>query len=354
MKRSLVIVVVAPLCVILALWAWAFALRRRYDARTWPDNLGTLETAPRHFKTQPNAAGLRLTSMPTALDRGPESLRDYLKTELERSTGEIAAPPPGLAAYLREQSAQLDLIRDHILAAGEVRNADFRLHFGLTKRFVARAFMNGSWDDLHAAWLLDRPLWERQQEIPVALYTTRMLNAAAAKMPLPVPPWLDELRSFDYERRVAAAYQADTFDSRQITDQVLGEHRLMSLIDGWDAVASNADFSEQVRVRTGELLASKSCDFANDPLIRKPLPVASWNATGHALGPLKFLDWSSVARFRVEREATDKILALRRGETPSAATRCSDGTWSVSALGVKFSRDIAVRDEIKYPLAYQR
>jgi len=329
-------------------------LRRKYDSRPWPANLGTLETAPSHFiDAQPNAAGVQLTSMMALLNGDLAALNEYVKTELERRDVDIGAPPPQLARYLREHGAQLDFIRDHILAAGAISTADFRPHVELTNLFIARGFMNGAWDDLHAVWVLDRQLWQRRRGVATALLSTRMLNAAAAKMPLPVPSWLEDLRSFDYEQRVAAMYQADALDLRQTVDESLAEHRFLSLIDGWQAVAADADLAEQLRVRTGELLAAKGCDFASDPLQRKPMAVAPRNAFG-ALGALMFTGWDRVTRFRAEREATGKILALRRGETPSAKSACTDGEWLVSAGGVKFSRDIAVPHGIRFPLAYDR
>ena len=102
---------------------------------------------------------------------------------------------------------------------------------------------------------------------------------------------------------------------------------------------------------TTDLTIAKSCGVS--PM--RKMDIASWNVLAQVAVPNLTGAWQRFGRFRAELEATDKILAIRRGETPSPATRCSDGTWSVSALGLKFSKDIAVPDPgIKYPLVYQR
>src|SRR4051812_7338112 len=67
-------------------------------------------------------------------------------------------------------------------------------HMNLSKLFIVRALSKArandptAWDELHALWLLDRTLWDRPELISklIALATSRMVNAAAAKMPLPV------------------------------------------------------------------------------------------------------------------------------------------------------------------------
>ena len=62
-----------------------------------------------------------------------------------------------------------------------------------------------------------------------------------------------------------------------------------------------------------------------------------------------------LARFHVEKERTEKILQIKRGERPAATSRCTDGTWLIGdAPMLKFSRDIAVSAGAKYPLEYSR
>jgi hypothetical protein len=64
--------------------------------------------------------------------------------------------------------------------------------------------------------------------------------------------------------------------------------------------------------------------------------------------------WQRLLRFRAEREATQRVLQLRAGETPSTESQCSDGSWIVTPNSVKFSRKVPVPQGIVYPLEYSR
>src|SRR5213075_750156 len=89
----------------------------------------------------------------------------------------------------------------------------------LMKLFIARSLSKTanrdatSWDDLHANWLLAQPLLRRPELISqlVGLAGVRMTNAAAAKMPLPVPSWFNELQSFDYRHAFVGSYQNEAW-----------------------------------------------------------------------------------------------------------------------------------------------
>jgi hypothetical protein len=119
-------------------------------------------------------------------------------------------------------------------------------------------------------------------------------------------------------RNFAASYQVEAWMIRHVPLRAL-ERPFMD--------ACVLDTAEQMRVWTDDLVKNGSCDLS--PV--HPMSMASWNLVGKV------------------------ALAMRRGETPSVQTSCSDGTWLVSANEVKFSRDIAVPTPgIKYPLAYKR
>jgi len=294
---------------------------------------------------------LLLTKIAKPFAGPPKAVVDYAYVQIKRIAVDVEPPPAEVAEYLRGQSAQLDVIRDHIVHAGPINTNGARPQIALTPLFIARALTTGSWDDLHAAWMIDRPLWNRSETLFNAFTQTRMLNAAAAKMPLPAPSWFDELRAFDYMQRFAAAAQLDAWNSRRTVDEAIREHPVLALIDGWRAIAMDADFSEQVRVRTAELLAMKSCDYyGRDPLFVKPMNVASWNYLGRALQGLQFMDWRYVARYRAELEATEKTHALRAGQIPSTVSQCSDGTWIVTPRSIRFSREIG---KPQFPLAHE-
>ena len=351
MKRLSMLIVLIPCCVLLAFWAWAYRLRRTYGEREWPDHLGTIEEAPKHFTHDPpNAAGLLLAKMAEPFAKSPQAVTDYVYAQIRRTAVDVEPPPAEVAEYLRGQSAQLDVVRDHIMHAGAISTNDARPQIALTDLFIARALTTGSWEDLQAAWMIDRPLWNRHETYFIGFRLTRLLHAAAAKMPVPAPAWFDELRTFDYKHRFAAAAQLQVWDSRRAIEEMIREHPLLGLIDGWRAIAMDADFSEQLRVRTGELLAMKSCDYEHDPLSVKPMNVASWNYLGRAFQVMKFMEWSNVARYRAELEATEKAHILRAGQIPPAASQCSDGTWIVTPQSIKFSRAIG---KSRYPLAHE-
>jgi len=127
-------------------------------------------------------------------------------------------------------------------------------------------------------------------------------------------------------------------------------------IDDIDALASPNDdvlaYAISAQVDGGW---ARLCGDEADGSAVRAIPVASWDLLGKVATPNLSGAWQRFARFRVEREATDKILAVRSGQLPPANTGCSDGTWSVAANEVKFSRDIAVpAPGIKYALAYRR
>ena len=378
MKRVLIGTVVAVVCVYGGSWLAVAGMKQRYVSRTWPDNLGTLAgVAQRYPDMETNAAATTLTKLtgqlgistvPEVKQTSPdyeaikEPLNTYYRAELERVGDRLQPAPANVAAYLAQHDAQLNAIRDHIVTAGPIRWVQhFQLghdapipnllgQMTLTKLFTARALAKSAnhdataWNDLHAVWLLDRELWHRPELISqlIALAGTRMVNASAAKMPLPVAPWFHEVQSFDYDHNFAASYQAEAWMTSRAP--MHGIQRPF-----YDACALDA--AETMRQWTNELASKNSCDL--NPV--QQMNIASWNMLGKVALPNLTGAWQRFARFGAELEATDKILAMRSGEMPSTATRCSDGTWSVNDLGVQFSRDIAVPPPgIKYPLVYNR
>jgi len=378
MKRLLIGIALVVVCAYGGGWLFVTSMKQRYTPRQWPDNLGMLtDVAQRYPDAETNGAATALTKLTSDLgistiplvkqtspdyDAIKEPLNVYFRAELERIGDQLQAPPANVAAYFAQHDAQLNAIRDHVVTGGPIRWVE---HFRqghdapipnllglmtLTKIFTARGLAKAAnhdvtaWDDLHAVWLLDRELWQRPELISqlIALSGTRMVNASAAKMPLPVPPWFGELQSFDYRHRFAASYQAEAWMiSHAPTPRIQRPF--------FDACALDA--AEQMRVWTTNLATTNRCDVS--PV--QPMAMASWNVLGKVAMPNLTGAWTRFARFQAELEATDKILALRRGETPSAKTACSDGTWAVASNSVKFSRDIEVPPPgIKYPLTYTR
>lgn len=332
--------------------------------RTWPLGLGVVADAPKRFPaTKDNAAATKLIELaadaeidlrPSRARRGGlssdlrEALVEYVRVQLERSGDTIDAPTADVARYLTENATALDEIQKHALSGAPIvfesdiaRRPDREAPPGpnltalqhLHRAFIAHALghaRTGSaegWDDLHAAWELARPLWQRPE--PMAILTastsTRMVNGAARKMPLPPPAWFQELSSYGYERALAAAYQAEAWGEK------------------------NPAFTERLRGMADEVLRAKACDTAS------PQFQAVREKLGARAAPNLIATWERLMRFRAEREATQRVLQIRSGQAPSRDTQCSDGSWEVTPTSFEFNRDIAVPEpQIDYPLEYAK
>jgi hypothetical protein len=331
--------------------------------RPWPLGLGTVADAPKRFPTaKENASAAKLVELARRVQidlrstrrrgRGvPEDVResftDYVRVQLERPGDAIDLPPSDVRRYLEDNAATLDEIRALVLA-GEpiVFEADIKqggpeapgpnavglqqLH----RTFVARALIAaregnpGAWDELHVAWKLAEPMWRRPDTMGVLTASTgaRMVNAAARKLPLPAAPWFKEVLTFNYERALGAAQQAEAWRSK--TPGALGE-RLRGMAEG--------------------VLSARACD-ATSPQFEAVREKLGARATPNLIGA-----WERLMRFRAEREATLRVFQLRSGQQPSPQSQCVDGSWVVTPASFRFSRDIPVqRPQIKYPLEYRK
>jgi len=207
-----------------------------------------------------------------------------------------------------------------------------------------------AWDDLHAIWLLDQELWNRPELISqlIALAGTRMVNAAAVKMPLPAPTWLDEIQRRDYRRDFARSFQAESSSWNIMFANDLHKHTFKNALMYPYIDACLVDGTEQMRIETARMSTQTGCDVSRVP----PIAIKQWNVVSRIAFPNLTSAWQRVYRFQAEREATDKALALRRGETPSTASTCTDGKWIVGANSIKFDRALPINAGTKYPLAY--
>lgn len=330
--------------------------------RPWPLGLGRVADAPKHFPvTKDNAAATKLIELAAKAnvdlraDRGRrggvsedlrEALGEYTQVQLERSGDAIDAPPSDVARYLTGNAGTLDEIRALALSGtpivfeadpahdflGERRSGPnlFALQY-LQRTFVVRALdaaRGGSaaaWDELHAAWELTRPLWQRPdpEGVLAGMTAARMVNAAARKMSLPPPAWFREVFTFDYERAYVAAQQAQAWRNKQPA------------------------LNERLRGMAEEVLRAKTCDAAS-PQFKQVRENLGGRAT-----PSLVSGWQRLMRFRAEREATERVLQIRAGQAPSRESQCSDGRWDVTAKSFRFTRD--VRSEYPaydYPLEY--
>lgn len=390
MKKIILIIIVVPVVAWGLLSIFAASKDRAVAARPWPNGLGSLATVPARYpeRAAATSAALALTkltvplgvditpregrrkSAPTAYDKIKKPLHDYIEAQLVRPSNAIDDAPPAVAAYFAEHGAQLDAVRAHLLSGAPIewkvqlsRGFDAPIpnllgHIELARLFVADALMKArhgdaaAWDDLHALWLLDAGIRSRPDLISqlIALASARMLNVAAAKLPLPAPAWLAEVRAVDYRRSVIASMQTEAYAWMHVP---LGGVRGF-LVRPYIRLCG-ADGAEYMRGAFEELAKSNACDVDDNALgkaVKRSLP--RWNLlAGIAMPNISGL-WQRASRATPEMELTEKVLQLRRGETPSSASRCSDGQWIVMPSSVKFSRKFRVpKTGTNYPLEYR-
>jgi len=310
--NKLLAALATPFFVWFAAWTVAVAMQNKADRAPWPEHLCALVDTPRHFPdVVQSASATELTTMtaPLGVSITPRNVNPHISPEpfdaIKQSLRAYVddpgmVMPAGLSAYLAAHAEQLDRIRDHLLSAGPIRwPVRFRLgedapvpnllgHMSLTRLFIARAVSRSSWDELHAAWLLDRPLWDRPELISAAIgiATTRMINKAAAKLPPPAPAWFGELRSLDYQHRLAGSYQAEAWTHERVIDHLMKEHRIVrAIITPWLDMCA-ADSVERMRVRTTELVSGTNPALAHEPVV-----VARWNTIGRASVSGIFFVW---------------------------------------------------------------
>lgn len=329
--------------------------------RPWPLGLGKVADAPKYFPvTKDNAEATKLIALAAKanVDLGAargrrggvsedlrEELGKYTSVQLERSGDAIDAPPPDIARYLTGNAATLDEIRTLALSGTPIVFAADPAHDFMKERsgpnlfalqylqrtFVVRALdaarggNAAAWDELRAAWELTRPLWRRPdpEAVLAGMTAARMVNAAARKMPLPPPAWFREVFTFDYDRAYVAAQLAQAWRNKQPA------------------------LNERLRGMAEEVLRAKACDAAS------PQFEAVREKLGGRATPSLVSGWERLLRFRAEREATERVLQIRAGQTPSRESQCSDGSWEVTPKSFRFTRDIESEyPAYDYPLEY--
>jgi len=391
MKKAILIIIAVPVVAWVLLWIVAASMQRSVASRPWPNGLEGLESVPARYpeRNAETSAALALTrlTVPLGVDITPRvehqskvvpparkdydafktPLHDYIDAQLGRPSNAIDDAPPALAAYLADHRAQLDAVRAHLLSGApiawkmqlakgfEAPIPNLLGHMEISRLLVADALLKArggdaaAWDDLHAIWLLDGGLRARPDLISqmISLAMARMTNAAAAKMPLPAPAWLGEVRAVDYRRAIVASMQAEAWSWTHLPGG--GGHLAAPYVR-----LCGADVAEHVRVAFVNLAKSSACDVSGDAFGQNLIAtVPRWNVLGRIAVPNLGSMWQRVARSTPELELTEKVLTLRRGETPSSSSRCSDGQWLVTASSVKFSRKLrGPKTGVNYPLEY--
>ncbi len=265
--------------------------------------------------------------------------RTYVDAQLERTDDRVLPPPPDIAVYFGKHAAEIKDLRAHPIVSAN--SADMIL---LTRILVAHALSHHDWDDLGAAWEMQRRLWREPAFVSrlTALRGSLMIVAAARKLQPPAPKWFYEVLAVDVPRAIADALVADSEKMRlemakEETSDSLGE-RLIDAMKGPYMAASAGDYADAMRATTASMLGSRRC-IVNEKEFSDRLgeAMAFWNPW-RRYAPIVGRLWQRTASFALERERTMKTLQLKAGATPSASSQCSDVTWKVEGGALKFSK----------------
>jgi len=257
--------------------------------------------------------------------------RDYVSSQVRRVDDRVLPPPPDIAVYFGSHKEAFAEMHRHPetpeLFAHQLLVMDI---------LVAHALAHKDWDDLGAAWEIQRSLWKNRRSPHSLLRDCRLINAAARKLRPPAPPWFAELMDFDVRRAFADAAEAKPRESLPAED----DESLFDRIGGAYFSAAADDWDRAMATVWKSVAASRECGLdvdAYDQRVRQAM--ALWNVARFRGRTLQY-GWLEAARFTAERELTAKILEIKAGRTPSTSSRCSDGQWIVTPGHLRFSKPI--------------
>jgi hypothetical protein len=333
--------VVAAVVVVVALLLWIASWFRNPEAvavsaaRPWPGGLGTLDSVAARFPPmQANDASVKLFALAGVLPRN-QAVDDFVHREIARGDLMIGKPPA-----LPEVSAMRELLlreqvvwprEGGIVAVGDPETSDRRgVLMTLARALVAaalagaRAGEGAAWENLQAVWNLSRSLEPHPEMMlqTASLSMARMVNAVAWKMPLPVPPWFEELQARDFVAPLLAAFQYQAASYQESGTELFPTKFL-------------ADSIERDRRIAEGLAGLTRCD-ATVPM----------NDLGVDLSSI----WSRAFRYRAEREATANALRVRLGSPIETGSQCSDGGWTFDGTMLRFKVEIPAAERAM-PLA---
>lgn len=375
------------LVALVAGWAVTYGLAqmraREYAAREWPSGLGRIADIPRRYPASAtNAAATKLVALAKELEidfrRGSreqplpairKETTEYVRAQLKRGSGAIAAPPGALATHLAKHADHLAAVRAHLIAEpvrwqidpskgidAPIPNLVATMSLGrlLTANALDRARRGdaGAWDDLHASWMLSRSLSVRPELISqlISLALVRSVNSASRWMPLPEPPWMREVREYDYRRTMLGSWQAEASAMQHETVHLQG---LLAVVGRPYLVMAGADTMEHMRMSAHQLAEVSECMFDADAFARRRInAIPSWNKIGRLALPNLASVWQRLYRFQAELEATQRINQIRGGRAPSLDSRCSDGKWLFENGRLHFSVKVPINTNTDMPLEY--
>jgi hypothetical protein len=292
-------------------------------ARTWPGDMGTLDSViGRMPRQEANEASRKLAQLAAALPKS-EAIDDYAWREVARGDATIGAPPtvPDISA-IRELLLHEKLLWEHRLEVGAADVGEARaVQMTVARTLVASALTKArandpaAWDDLHAVWKLARSLDGNPQvmEQTAVLSMSRMINGVAWKFPLPAPAWLAEVHERDLVRPLLDAFQYQTADYWQSGAQMFPTKSL-------------ADSVEHDRRIAEALFHTRRCDVTT-----------AMNELGTDLTSV----WRRAFRYRAEREGSANALRVREGKPVVTTSQCEGSAWAFDGKTLRFSSEIA-------------
>jgi hypothetical protein len=375
MMRILGLICGLLLAVIVAAWFIGTLVAtnemQRIGDKAWPAGLGTLawvEARVRPQKTSDGARRMVALAAPLGISfdlskTKPDAVRtaigEYVTAEHVRSESAIGEAPANVLAYVTAHEAAIDALRDHLLHGDPIewevdlsKGMDAPLpnllgHIQVARLLTTRALLRArnndvrAWDDLHAAWRLTQSLEARPELISqlIVLAMSRMVNAAAWKLPAARVSWLDEMRNVDQRRLLLGGFQFDTW--------MMWRHGEESIKGVLVTIArpylrwSVADMTDHQRRIAEEVAATTACGFdgaAFSQHVAESIP--RWNTFARVATPNLGSVWQKAFRAIAEREATMNAVRIAEGQPIVATSACSDGAWQYTDGRLSFSRDL--------------
>jgi len=265
------------------------------------------------------------------LDKARElPFRDYVYSQVRRVDDRVLPPPPDVAVYFGSHKEAFAEMRRHPEGADE-----FSDRFLLNEILIAHALAHRDWDDLGAAWEIQRALWRQPRLEYTALTCSRLINAAARKLPPPAPRWLSELFDFDARRAYADAVAAE---AKRGSMASVPESTIDGIMNAYGR-AMQDDWARAVAEAWKSFASTRACGIdSNEYEERVRGTMGLWNIARFYRG--RRYGMEVVARFTVERELTAKTLETKSGHAPSTLSKCSDGHWIVTPGHLHFSKSI--------------
>lgn len=324
MKKALIIIAAIALILWVVSWFRAPGAVATSVAKPWPGGMGPLrDVSDRVPATTANDASRRLTALAAALPKGT-ALEEFVTRETAR--GELAiGQPPALpeVAPMRELLLREPVIwtRSEGIGGDNATQSARAVQMTVARVLVASALSKArasdpaAWEDLHAVWKLARSLDGHPQVLvqTAALSMSRMINAAAWKLPLPAPPWLGEVQERDNVRPLLEAFRHQTASYANDGSSLFPTKMLAASVDHDRRIAE-------------DLFRSKVCDV---------------NAPPNELGTDLTSVWRRAFRYRAEREASANAMRAREGKPIDPHSQCSDGGWTFDGATLRFTHEIA-------------